>query len=68
MIDQTIIERAAAYLARAKGDHELALLLACADNTHRAFHRLPPVEATEWTPKPEHRPLDIPSPSEATPL
>jgi hypothetical protein len=67
MIDQTIIERAAAYLAKAKGDYELALLLSCAADTHRAFHRLPPVEKMDWEPTPEREPLDIPPPEQAAP-
>jgi hypothetical protein len=67
MIDQTIIERAAGYLAQARGDYELALLLSCAADTHRAFHRLPPAEKMDWEPTPEREPLDIPPPEQAAP-
>lgn len=59
LLDETVYATAAEYLAEARGDAEKALVLAVADNLHRGYHRKPPFRKTEWTPKPEHAPLDI---------
>ena len=67
MIDQTIIDRAQAYLDANDGDALRALLIAVADNTHRAYHRLAPLDKMDWTPKPPTDPLDIPPPEQAAP-
>jgi hypothetical protein len=68
-VDQAVIDRANAFIEAAGGCVASALVLAVATDMHRAFHRLPPLEKTTWTPEPIREPLDVAtSPNEASPL